>query len=118
MKKTNNINSTRYFSSRQEESISKLIGGTTTPSSGSGHWRKGDIIQQNASLLIEAKCTMTPKDSFSIKKDWIIKNKEEAKTQRLASGCIAFDFEPDGPNYFVINEALMQFLVEKLEENK
>ena len=29
------------------------------------------------SLLIECKTCMTDKDSFSIKKDWIIKNREE-----------------------------------------
>ena len=116
--KNNNEDSTRYYSDAQEKSICALTGAHQTSNSGAGHWRKGDCIQQEASLLIEAKCTMSPKDSFSIKKDWIIKNKEEAKTQRLASGCIAFDFEPGGSNYFVINEALMQFLVDKLKENK
>lgn len=35
---------------------------------------------------------------------------------RLDNSCIAFNFGPDQPNYYVINEKLMKFLVEKLEE--
>lgn len=111
-----NTNSTRYYSSLQEDYISKLLNAVKQPSSGSGKFRKGDVINYDASLLIEAKTVTSDKDSFSIKKDWIIKNKEEAFTQRVFDGCIAFNFGPNQPNYFVIDEKLMKFLVEKLEE--
>ncbi len=111
-----NTNSTRYYSSLQEDYISKLLNAVKQPSSGSGKFRKGDVINYDASLLIEAKTVTSDKDSFSIKKDWIIKNKEEAFTQRVFDGCIAFNFGPNQPNYFVIDEKLMRFLVEKLEE--
>lgn len=111
-----NKESTRYFSTQQEEDICKKLNATRQPNSGAGHFRKGDVINYDASLLIEAKTVTKDKDSFSIKKDWIKKNKEEAFTQRVFNGCIAFNFGPTQENYFVINEKLMKFLVEKLEE--
>ena len=113
---TKNKEPTRYYSNLQEEYISKLLDAIKQPSSGSGKFRKGDCINYNASLLIEAKTTTSDKESFSIKKEWITKNKEEAFTQRVFNGCIAFNFGPNQSNYFVIDEKLMKFLVEKLEE--
>lgn len=114
-----NTESTRYFSDKQELSICKSLGASKQPNSGAGKFRKGDCFHQEASLLIEAKCNMTEKESFSVKKDWIIKNKQECLAQRLSNSCIAFNFGPDQENYFVINERLMKFLVEKLiEDNK
>ena len=111
-----NTNSTRYYSTNQENDICLKLNATRQPNSGAGKFRKGDVINYDASLLIEAKTVTSDKDSFSIKKDWIIKNKEEAFTQRVFDGCIAFNFGPNQPNYFVIDEKLMRFLVEKLEE--
>lgn len=114
---TKNKESTRYFSSKQEQYVAKLLGGQNNSSSGSGHFRKGDVIQKDASLLIECKTTMEEKQSFSIKKEWIDKNKEEAFAMRLDNTCVVFNFGPDKENYFVINEKLMKFLVEKLKED-
>lgn len=111
-----NKNCTRYFSTKQENYVCEVLNAIRQPSSGSGKFRKGDCINYNASLLIECKTVTSDKDSFSIKKDWILKNKEEAFTQRVSNGCIAFSYGPEQSNYFVINENLMKFLVEKLEE--
>ena len=111
-----NKESTRYFSDLQEKSVCKCINATQQPSSGSGHFRKGDVIQEKASMLVECKTCVSDKDSFSIKKEWISKNKEEAFTQRMSNHCIAFNFGPKQPNYFVIDEKLMKLLTEKLEE--
>lgn len=109
--------STREFSSIQENKVAKLLGGQVNPNSGAGKWRKGDVIIPEV-LLVECKTCMTDKSSFSIKSEWITKNKEEAFSNRLYNSCIAFNFGPDKPNYFVIDEKLMKFLVEKLiEEN-
>lgn len=109
--------STRDFSSKQENKVAKLLGGQVNPNSGAGKWRKGDVVIPEV-LLVECKTCMTDKSSFSIKSDWITKNKEEAFSNRLYNSCIAFNFGPDKPNYFVIDEKLMRFLVEKLiEEN-
>ena len=68
-------------------------------------------------MLIECKTTLSPKTSFSIKKEWIEKNKQERFSQRIENSCIAFNFEPDGENYYVIDTKLMQYLIEKLDED-
>jgi hypothetical protein len=107
---------TRYYSDIQEKSVCKLLGAQQVSGSGSGHFRKGDVVHRNASLLIECKTVVTDKESVSIKKEWLTKNKEEAFTQRLSNGVIAFNFGPNQPNYFVIDEKMMRFLTEKLEE--
>ena len=61
---------------------------------------------------------MTDKDSVSIRKDWILKNKEESFENRLDNSCIAFNFGPGQDSYFVIDQKLMKFLTDKLiEEN-
>lgn len=111
-----NKESTRYFSTQQEYDICNKLNATRQPNSGASMFRKGDCINYDASILFECKTSTSDKESFSIKKDWILKNKEEAFTQRVANSCIAFNFGPNQPNYFVINESLMKFLVEKLEE--
>jgi hypothetical protein len=108
--------STRWFSDIQEKSVCKLLGANQVSNSGAGAFRKGDVVHSNASVLIECKTVVTDKESVSIKKEWIEKNKEERFTQRLSNGVIAFNFGPNQPNYFVIDEKLMKFLVEKLEE--
>ena len=107
-------NTTRYFSDKQEKAVVKLIDGIQSPNSGAGKFRKGDVYQRAASMLIECKTVMAPKNSISIKKDWITKNKAEAFSQRLNNQAIAINFEPDGENYFVINERLFKFLIDSL----
>ena len=59
---------------------------------------------------------MSEKSSFSIKKEWIEKNRKESKEGRFENAVLAFNFEPDGENFFVIDSKLMKFLVERLEE--
>lgn len=112
----NNKESTRYFSDLHEKSICKALGGTQTSNSGAGHFTKGDVIVKCASLLVEAKCTMTEKTSVSVKKEWLEKNKEEAFQSRLSNSCVCVNFGPGTDNYYVISEKLMKFLVEKLSE--
>lgn len=115
--KNNNEDSTRFYSDKHEKSICKALQATQTPNSGAGKFKKGDVIQEEASLLIEAKTCMSEKTSFSIKEDWLLKNKEEAFINRLSSNALCFNFGPNKPNYYIIDEKLMQFLVEKLAEN-
>lgn len=113
-----NKESTRYFSNQHEKAICKLLNAVQMPNSGAGLWRKGDAFQEEASLLIECKTVEKDKKSFSIKKEWFEKNEEESFMQRLNNSCVAFNFGPNQKSYFVIDEKLMKFLVEKLiEEN-
>ena len=111
-----NKDATRYYSNEHEMQVCHLLDAKQTPNSGAGLWRKGDCIQEDASLLIECKTVTKEKQSMSIKKDWIEKDEEEAFMQRLDFSCIAFNFQPGGRNYFVIDEKLMKFLVGKLIE--
>lgn len=112
-----NKESTRYFSDLQEKTVAKMLGGQQTASSGSGHFDKSDVIVRDANLSIECKTSMSEKASFSIKKDWIDKHKQEALSMRLYNQALAISFSPEAKeNYFLINEKLMKYLVEKLKE--
>jgi len=113
---TDNKESTRYYSDLHEKSVCRALGATQTPNSGATKWKKGDVVQRQASLLIECKTVMTEKQSVSVKKEWIDKNKEEAFSNRLDNNCLCINFGPGSDNYYVISEKLMKFLVQKLEE--
>ena len=107
---------TRYYSDLQENAIKDLIDGWKNPNSGASPFRKGDVIQHDASILIECKTQTSEKDSFSIKKEWIEKNRKEARDMRLFNNAIAFTYGPKQENFFVIDEKLFKFLIEKLKE--
>ena len=110
-----NKSSTRYYSNQQEEYVAKLLDCHRQSNSGSGNFNKGDLISKDASLLVECKTVTSDKESFSIKKEWLEKNRQEAFEQGLENHCLAFNFTKDGKNnYFIINEKLMQYLMDKL----
>jgi len=113
-----NKESTRYYSDIHEKSVCKALDALQQPNSGAGLWKKGDVIIDDADVLIECKTCMNDKESFSIKKDWIEKNKEEAFAIRKSNQAICFNFGPQQKNYYIINEKLMRFLVDKLREEK
>lgn len=114
---TKNKESTRYYSTRHEDSICKALGAKRNNNSGAGLFRKGDVVHEGASMLIEAKTTMSEKQSVSIKKEWITKNQSEAFSMRKSNSCICFNFGPDTDNYYIINEKLMKYLINKLESD-
>lgn len=113
---TKNTESTRYYSALQEESVCKVVKGKRQPNSGASNFSAGDVVNKDASILIECKTTLKDKDSFSIKKEWLEKNKEEMRSLRLSNHCLAFNFGPNQTNYFIIDEKLMKFLISNLEE--
>ena len=106
---------TRAFSDNHEKSICKVLGGRQTSNSGANRFEKSDIIIDDASLQIEAKCSMSDKKSFSIKEDWLLKSKEEAFRNRLNNSVLCFNFRPNGNNYYVIDEKLMLLLLDALK---
>ena len=115
---TKNEHSTRYHSNIQESYIADKFGGHTTLNSGAARFSVGDVILPKADMLIECKCKMKDTDSFSIKKGWLAKLKEEQLAARMSSCALAFSFNEDCKNnYFIINESLMRYLVEKLTED-
>lgn len=114
-----NKDTTRYASDTQEKRVCDKLGGVRTPNSGAGYFKKGDIQIPSAGLLVECKTCMTPKNSFSIKKEWVEKNKQELFASGLSNGVIAFNFDyEDKKDYYVIDDKLMKYLVDKLEEEQ
>jgi len=116
IKKEAKPKTTREASSKQEHSVAKAVGGRTTANSGASAFSKGDILTEQ--WLIEAKTKMTDSQSISIKKEWIEKNKQEAVFMNKDYHCIAFNFGPNQPNYFIIDELTFQELLSHQKENQ
>ena len=114
-----NKEATRHASSIQENRVAGKLGGKVSSNSGAGLFNKGDIVVNDASLLIECKTCMESKKSFSIKKEWLDKNRDEAFRLRLDNHIIAFNFDyQDKKDYYIIDDKLMEFLVEKLRQEE
>lgn len=103
----------KSVSSMQEKSIAKALGGKVQSNSGGTKFGGGDV--HTDTFFIEAKTPTTSKDSFSIKKVWIEKMKQQAYEQNKLYKALAFCFEPGGDNYYVIDEQLMKSLIFYME---
>ena len=93
---------TRFYSNRQEKAVAKELGGRKTPNSGATPWVKGDITTEQ--WLIECKTATKEQSSFSIKKEWLEKNKEEAFASGKPYNALCFDFGDNGNRYYVLDE--------------
>lgn len=107
---------TRYYSKKQEDAIAKKLGGARVKNSGATAWAKGDVNLDK--WLLEAKTKMTPSASISIQKEWLEKNNKEALFMGKPYSALAFNFGPDEPNYYVIDEALFETLIAALENEE
>ena len=103
---------TRFYSTKQEKAIAKELNGKQVTNSGATRFNKGDVI--NNLFLIEAKTKTTESKSFSIKKEWLEKNKEEAFAMNKRYNALCFDFG-DSERYYVIDEKTFKLLNELLE---
>ena len=81
---TRNKDSTRFYSSKQEEYVAKLLNGRTVSNSGAAKFTCGDVISDD--FIIECKTKMKPSESFSIKKQWLIDRFTHRKPLALAMG--------------------------------
>ena len=62
---------------------------------------------------------MTEKQSFSIKKEWLDKIKQESFAMNKEFFALVFNFgEKNGENYYVINEKTFRQLLLLLEEKE
>ena len=104
---------TRYYSTEQEKHIAKELGGKRQSNSGATTFQKGDVVTED--WLIEAKTVTKEQSSFSIKKEWLEKNKEEAFGMRKRHNALAFNFGDD-QNYYVVDEKTFKKLIEALRE--
>lgn len=108
------MKSTREVSSIQEKKIAKSLGAKRTANSGATPFDKGDLYI-GSDWLIEAKTCMQPKKSFSIKKDWLLKMKEEQFACNKLYSSLCFDFGDNGNRYYVVEEKVFKQLIEQLK---
>lgn len=93
--------STRYYSKKQEKKVAHANNGSVVSNSGATAFNKGDVLTDN--FLIECKTKTSEAKSFSIKREWLEKNKEEAFAMGKTRSALAFNFGPDEPNYYIID---------------
>lgn len=107
---------TRHFSDKQEKSVMKAVGGRQTKNSGATLFDKGDVIMSGKNgFLLECKTKTTPSSSISIKKDWFEKNKQECLLTGTPHQAVVFNFGPDEPNHYIIDEYLFIELINHLK---
>lgn len=105
---------TRYYSTKQEKQVAKTLGGTRTKNSGATMFQKGDLTLND--WLIECKTKMSSSESISIKKEWLEKNLKESLFMGKKYNALVFNFGPDEPNYYIIDENTFQDLVKVLTQ--
>lgn len=107
---------TRYYSTKQEKKVAKNINGKRQINSGATPFYKGDV--QNQNWLIECKTTTSYKKSFAIKKEWLDTLTSERLALKKDYCALAFNYEPNGKNYYVIDERLFLQLIQLIKEQE
>lgn len=107
---------TRDYSNKQEKQIAKLLGGVVQPNSGGTRFGGGDVHTRD--FFIEAKTPTKEQTSFTIKKEWITKMREQAFEQGKSQCALAFRFSPDDTEdlYVISAVQMLEYLTWK-EEN-
>lgn len=101
---------TRFYSNRQEKAVANAVGGHKVANSGATTFNKGDVATQD--VLIECKTCTKPQSSFSVKKEWITKNREEAFAMGKSYSAVAIDFG-DGEQHYIISEKMFKQWLDK-----
>ena len=104
---------TRFYSNRQEKIIAKAVGGKKVANSGATTFNKGDVVTDR--VLIEAKTCTSLKKSFSVKREWIDKNREEAFAMGKQYSAVAIDFG-DGEQHYIISQKMFNMLLESIDK--
>ena len=105
---------TRFYSNAQEKKIAKAVGGKQVANSGATTFNKGDVVTDN--ILIEAKTVTKPQKTFTVKKEGIEKNQEEAFAMGKSYSAVAIDFG-DGIQHYIISQSLFNKLVDVLDND-
>ncbi len=105
---------TRFYSNKQEKIIAKSVGGHKVANSGATTFNKGDVVTDK--VLIEAKTCTSLKKSFSVKREWIDKNREEAFAMGKPYSAVAIDFG-DGEQHYIISQKMFNMLLETLDKH-
>lgn len=104
---------TRFYSARQENKVAKAVGGKRTANSGATTFSKGDVRTEQ--WLIECKTCEKEQKSFSIKREWLEKNRDEAFAMNKSYNALAFDFGNNSKRYYVVDERTFISMKEALE---
>lgn len=102
---------TRWFSNNQEKTVAKAVGGRKVANSGATSFNKGDVVTDQ--VLIECKTCTKPQMSFTVKKEWITKNQEEAFAMHKSYSAVAIDFG-DGEQHYIIGQKMFDILMETI----
>jgi hypothetical protein len=94
--------STVSKSSEQEKFVAEFLDLKRTPQSGGGVRKKADA--QDEYSMFECKTTMTKRESFSVKKEWLDKlNRERSEDRRIYAFFVSnFGGRGDEDNYVVM----------------
>ena len=104
---------TRFYSNKQEKKVAKVLGGKQVSNSGATPFHTGDV--RTDKWLIECKTCTTEKASFSIKRDWLVKNKEESFAMGKRYNALCFDYGDGGNRYYIVDERTFIKMKEGLE---
>lgn len=108
---------TKYYSNKQEQYVSKALGGKTTIASGGAKFSAGDVIIPNVMVLECKTTTQENKKSWSIKQQWLDQLEQERLDLMLPYSALALSLDSSGErNLYVIDELLMKKLVNTLRE--
>lgn len=105
---------TRFYSNRQEKSVARKLGGRQVANSGATAFSKGDV--RTDEWLIECKTAITEKQSFSIKRSWLDKNREEAFAMGKSYDALCFDYGNGTNRYYIIDEKTFIKMKEAMEQ--
>lgn len=107
---TRNRECSRYYSRKQEEAVAKLLDAKLVPNSGACKFAVADVIADD--WIFECKTCISPKQSFSLKREWFEKNERERMDAQKPYSALVFSFGEDETNYFVIPEKTFKIMYE------
>lgn len=106
---------TRYYSKKQEKRIAQDLGLRRTANSGATDFDKGDAVGKY--VMMECKTATKPVKSMSIKKNWLVKNREEMFAKGKEISAVAFDFG-DGDDYIILRKSDFKMLLELYRQER
>lgn len=104
---------TRFYSNKQEKAVAKTVGGRQVSNSGATTFNKGDVTTDR--VLIECKTCTKPQSTFTVKREWIEKNREEAFAMGKDYSALAVDFG-DGEQHYIISEKMFKEWLNSLDK--
>ena len=100
-------------SDRHEKKAAKKLRGRQTPASGSLAFNKADVYND----LVRMECKTTEKQSYSVKKDLLLKIAAETEHGKIPVFNIQFEREEGHLNYYIIDEGFFLELIELWRNN-